>query len=80
MDLELDPSEWIQHPSTDVAIMPIRLPPNVYASFVPSGTLLTENLPKLKPVAEGAEICIPSLFSQFSGTKIMLNQYFGPEE
>jgi len=70
-DLELNPKDWIQHWSSDVAVAPFKLPVGVICTYVPSGMLLRKEQIMRKKPEEGAQICMPALFSSYYGKQIM---------
>jgi hypothetical protein len=70
-DLPLKIDDFIQHPTSDVAVLPMKLPEGIFASHVPYGQLLRSEMVQKTPPQEGASVCIPSLFAQFYGRNIM---------
>jgi hypothetical protein len=59
------------HPTSDVAILPIKLPIGIYATSVQLETILTKDMLEKFPLKEGAELCMPALFSEFTGSSTM---------
>jgi hypothetical protein len=70
-DLPIQVSDFEQHRSSDVAVLPIKLPVGVFGTFIPISQIISTSELKQNPLNEGAELCMPALFSEFHGRDIM---------
>jgi hypothetical protein len=68
-DVELEYNRWEQHPTTDVAVIPISVSHTAWVSFIAAELLMSEDDLKMSSLREGQDVGYISLFSQHHGSK-----------